>query len=178
MGGTGETESADRKPKRASWILWLLAIGLLVYVVGVIIYSYGWHKSLYFNLGEDRTFANGLVSLGQLLQISGLVLVFQGLVFLFAGFLKGVPRMSLISVVLGVLAYGIGYFSYSFGSSYGSFPRIWLIQDLRTALNLMEWGRWTEALGVALIILGLLFYVAERRKKRGRFEGEVPKLRS
>lgn len=174
MGGTRETELVNGKSERNSLIPWLLAIGLIVYVAGVVIYSYGWHKAYYFNLGEDITLAPSLMALGRMVQISGLILVILGLVFFVAGILKGVPRRSLTSLVLGVLAYGVGAFIHSLGSFSATYRYSlmtggpWPLVDRATAFKLMEWGRWAEGAGVALIILGLLLYMVGRRKVGAR----------
>jgi hypothetical protein len=71
-------------------------------------------------------------------------------------------QASLGSLVLGLVAYATGLLMYS----YGWHHMYWfgMGESRLTALRMWEWGQWTEGAGIILVILGLVFYVAGRRK--------------
>jgi len=69
---------------------------------------------------------------------------------------------SLISLVLGLVAYAMGFLIYSYG-----WDRTYIAQGNPYATNpynYMEWGQWAEGAGIILVILGLVFYVAWKKK--------------
>ncbi|HEX9908134.1 MAG TPA: hypothetical protein VGB78_06675 [Thermoplasmata archaeon] len=69
---------------------------------------------------------------------------------------------SLSSLVLGLVVYASGVITYSIGWHDWNY---WSMgDDMTTAFHMMEWGQWAEGAGVILVILGLVFYVARKRK--------------
>ena len=69
---------------------------------------------------------------------------------------------SLASLVLGLVAYATGLLMYS----YGWHHMYWfgLGENRLTAMRMWEWGQWAEGAGIILVILGLVFYVAWKKK--------------
>jgi hypothetical protein len=79
-----------------------------------------------------------------------------------AGRRSKVLLASLISLVLGLVAYVTGFLIYSYG-----WNRAYIVHYNPFATNpykYMEWGQWAEGAGIILVILGLVFYVAWKRK--------------
>ncbi len=180
MTATGGSDRADlgreRKPL-APTVLPLLLAGLFAYAVGVILYSVGWHDYHYFGLGHGGgSSAYGMMVIGDLAQITGVVLVALGFVVLVGALMKGVPRGSLMSIILGGLVVGIGdmirefgYYYYVYGVTFNPSP-----VSAMTGYRLWEWGRWIEGAGAVLIIMGLVLAVSAIRKRRATAEAPAP----
>jgi len=71
---------------------------------------------------------------------------------------------TLASLVLGLLVYAAGAVMYALGY-HQLFTGDWnLLENRNTWTNIYEWSSWVKDAGIILVILGLVFYVAGRRK--------------
>jgi hypothetical protein len=69
---------------------------------------------------------------------------------------------SLISLVLGLVAYAVGFLMYSY--SWHRYNYFGLGEDRSSWFKMMEWGNWVEGAGIMLVILGVVLYVVWKRK--------------
>lgn len=69
---------------------------------------------------------------------------------------------SFVSLVLGLVVYAAGAILYSYGWHEYQYWNVG--EDRSFAFDMLEWGTWVERAGISLVILGLVFYVAGRRK--------------
>ena len=68
----------------------------------------------------------------------------------------------LASLVLGLLVYAAGFLVYSY--SYHRVHWFGLGENVDIYVKGTEWGQWAEGVGVILFMLGIVLYVAVKRK--------------
>ena len=144
--------------------LWLLVLGLVAFIAGFIVYSLGWHEYTYHAWPDERLLQFDFMVFGHGAQIAGVTVAILGLVLLALSFVEVKSKGGFASIVLGVLVFGSGAIINGFGYHlYHYYPHPYFTYVPtwgEPGFVMMEYGRWGEGAGVALIILGIALYVA------------------